>query len=175
MREGVVRHCLRKVHLRWWHAPAKRMKELLQHAGAPSSVMGLIEDTVDTCRICRNWTRPGPKSITSSRLSTRFNETVQVDLLFHKKFVMLHLIDECTRWTVAVLIPNQEQSTVMEAMKKHWFKLYGYPESIISDQEGAIKDHETGAHLESHSCKLLLRAKGQRANLVERHHELLRH
>ena len=33
-------------------------KELLQHAGAPSSVMGLIEDTLDTCRICRNWTRP---------------------------------------------------------------------------------------------------------------------
>ena len=46
---------------------------------------------------------------------------------------------------------------------------------MISDQEGAIKDHETGAHLESHSCKLLLRAKGQHANLVERHHELLRH
>ena len=63
----------------------------------------------------------------------------------------------------------------MEAMKKIWFKLYGYPQLIISDQEGALKDRDTGVHLEANSCKLLLRAKGQHANLVERHHELLRH
>ena len=47
--------------------------------------------------------------------------------------------------------------------------------TLISDQEGGIKDHEPGAHLDSQNCKLLLRAKGQHANLVECHHELLRH
>lgn len=174
VREGVVRRCLRKLHLRWWHAPAKRMRELLQHAGASREVLPLIDEIVDTCRICRNWTRPGPKAVSSSRLSTKFNETVQVDLLFHKKHVILHMIDECTRWTVTALVPDQEQATIMEAMKKIWFKLYDYPSTLISDQEGAVSATESAAHLESHNCKLLLRAKGQHANMVERHHEILR-
>ena len=44
----------------------------------------------------------------------------------------------------------------MEAMKKKiWFKLYGYPQLIISDQEGALKDRDTGVHLEANSCELL--------------------
>ena len=174
VREGVVRRCLRKLHLRWWHAPAKRMRELLQHAGAPREVLPLIDEIVDTCRICRNWTRPGPKAMSSSRLSTKFNETVQVDLLFHKKHVIVHMIDECTRWTVTALVPDQEQATIMEAMKKIWFKLYGYPSTLISDQEGAVVATDSAAHLEHNHCKLLLRAKGQHANMVERHHEILR-
>ena len=30
-----VRRTLRRLHVRFWHAPAKRMSELLRHAGAP--------------------------------------------------------------------------------------------------------------------------------------------
>jgi hypothetical protein len=58
-------------------------------------------------------------------------------------------------------------------MKNIWFKLHGYPGLLISDQEGGIgQDTATAAHLEEKGCKVLLRAKGQHANLVERHHEL---
>ena len=69
-----------------------------------------MREVVDKCRSCRNWTRPGPKSIASSRLSTRFNEAVQ-DLLFHKRHTILHMIDECTRWTAAIVVVNSKQGS----------------------------------------------------------------
>jgi len=78
------------------------------------------------------------------------------------------MIDECTRWTAAIEVNSQDQKVILEAMKNIWFKLHGYPGLLISDQEGGKKDQDTAAHLEEKGCKLLLRAKGQHANLVER-------
>jgi hypothetical protein len=115
LREGVVRRCTRKLHPRW-RAPAKRMRDVLQHAGASKQVLPLVDEVVDKYRSCRNWTRPGPKSIASSRLSTRFNEAVQVDLLFHKLHTILHMIDECTRWTAAIVVNSKDQKVIFEAM-----------------------------------------------------------
>ena len=65
VREGVMRMALRKLHQRWWHAPAKRMKELLSLAGCDSNVLDAVQDIVDTCRACRQWTRPGIKAVAS--------------------------------------------------------------------------------------------------------------
>ena len=174
VREGVMRRALRQLHLRWWHAPAKRMRELLQLAGANSKALDAIQDIVDTCRTCRQWTRPGCRSMTTTRLSTYFNETIQVDLLFHNKHVIFHAIDEAIRWTVAVTVANQQTETIQKAIHTHWLQHFSNPGTIISDQEGALKDEAMGQWLEQRGIRLVLRAKGQHAQLVERHHELLR-
>ena len=58
------------------------MIKLLQAAGAPTHVLRLVPDIVDTCRVCRAFKRPGPVNGTTSRLVTAFNEVVQHDLLF---------------------------------------------------------------------------------------------
>jgi len=78
----VVRRTLRRLHVRYWHAPEKRMRELLQHAGAPVDALNMVKQIVDTCRVCRMWTRPGPRSMTTTRLATGFLEIVQWDILF---------------------------------------------------------------------------------------------
>ena len=130
------------------------MRDLLQHAGAPKEVLPLVDEVVDTCRICRNWTRPGPKSIASSRLSTRFNEAVQVDLLFHQRHIILHMNDECTTWTAATEVNSQDQNLILEAMKNILLKLHGYPGLLTSDQEGGIKDQDTAAHLEESAASI---------------------
>ena len=54
VRAGVVRRTLRKLHIRWFHAPAKRMSTLLTAAGVPVEVVKL-DDIVATCEICRAW------------------------------------------------------------------------------------------------------------------------
>ena len=56
---------------------------------------------VGTCDICRNCARPGPRIITSSTISTRFNQEDQVDLLFLEDTVVVHMLDWTTRFTVA--------------------------------------------------------------------------
>ena len=107
LREGVVRCALRKLHIRWHHAPAQQMKTLLTAAGLSSDVLSLVPQIVDTCQICRAWSKPGPRAMMSSEVPVRFNEQVQMDLLFYKSFVIIRMLDVTARFTVA----HQKQGT----------------------------------------------------------------
>ena len=138
IREGVVRRALRKLHIRWFHASAQCMKTLLTAAGVSPEIMVLVQQIVDTCDICRNWTRPGPRTVTSATVTTRFNEEIQVDLLFYRDKIILHMIDRTTRFTVARRIASKHLDNVVEGVMSHWVGMFGPPNRITSDQEGAL-------------------------------------
>ena len=174
VREGVVLRALRKLHIRWYHCSAAKMKDLLQAAGVSPDVLNLVSRVVDTCSICRAWSRPGPKSIATTHLPTKFNEVVEADLLFYKRHVILHLLDRCTRFTVASLLPNREVDSILELLHKHWIALLGPPATLVSDQEGAFQSPISATFLERKGVALKLRSKEQHAQTVERHHEILR-
>ena len=63
--EDARRRILRKLHIRWWHAGAQAMQRLLDRAGVPKQVIDIIPSIVDTCKVCRAWTRPLPASVAS--------------------------------------------------------------------------------------------------------------
>ena len=83
------------------------MLEILRLAGAPRSALSKVKDIVDTCRICRAWQGPSPKSMTTTRLARDFNDIVQWDILFVRRYVISHLLDEAIRWTAAVPMPDK--------------------------------------------------------------------
>ncbi|CAJ1367944.1 unnamed protein product, partial [Effrenium voratum] len=165
---------LRRLHIRWYHPGAARMKALLQAAGVTREVINLVQDVTDTCRICRAWSRPGPRSMTTTTLRTRFNEEVQIDLLFYRQYIILHMLDVCTRWTVASLMRARDSDEITKHMQTKWFGLFGPPTLIVCDQEGGLTTEGVGAWLERRGVALKLRAPGQHAQMVERHHEVLR-
>ena len=173
IRPNVVRRALRKLHIRWYHASARRMATLLTAAGVSPTAIALVPDIVDTCAICRAWTRPGSKSVTSTRLPERFNLQVEMDLLFVGTHVVLHLIDECIRWSAAEKIADRTTESIMKGIQQSWMQHFGPPVELISDQEGGLNE-TAAALLESRGCKLTLRAKGQHAGMIERHNDLLR-
>ena len=49
--DAVVKRTLRRLHIRFWHASASKLVEILRMAGAPKSALTLVKGTVDTCRI----------------------------------------------------------------------------------------------------------------------------
>ena len=165
---------LRKLHMRWWHASKQRMHSLLLAAGVSKLVLDQIEGVTDTCRICRLWKRPTHKSIASTRLSTSFNETVQVDLLFIEDLVILHALDECTRWSSAVTIPSKRTADVLSALISSWFRLFGPPTVLIADHEGALLSEESAVMMERWGTSFRPKPVGSHANMVERHHSLIR-
>lgn len=81
---------LRKLHLRWWHASKQAMRQVLQPAGLPNSVLDKIPQVIDTCRECRQWSRPAHETIPTLRMTTRFNEHVEADILFYREFAVFH-------------------------------------------------------------------------------------
>eukprot|EP00959_Pyramimonas_sp_CCMP1952_P083272 1740540-Pyramimonas_sp.AAC.1 len=60
----MVQRTLRRMHIRLWHAPAQRLRDLLSAAGLPREVINMVQDVVDTCTVCREWQRRGEKSMT---------------------------------------------------------------------------------------------------------------
>ena len=174
LRAGAVRRALRKLRIRFYHAPSSKMKAILSAAGIDPGVVALVDDVVSTCGICRLWTRPGPRGVAAVRLCTRFNQQVQIDLLFVRQFTILHMIDACIRWSVAKVIPNRERTTLLQSMQAMWFGPLGFPEEIVSDEEGGVNTEGMARDLELRGVKLTLRAPEQHAGIVERHNELLR-
>ena len=155
----------------------ERLGTLLPAAGVNPEVVKLSPDIVSTCNICRPWPRPGSKSVATSRLPDRFNQEVEMDLLFIGTHVVLHMIDGCARWSVAVKIPDRSTQSPLNGVRDGWISQYGSPNKLLSDQEEGLNEYAAASpedlgikvHLRLH-----LKAKQQHAAVVERHTALLR-
>lgn len=120
------------------------------------------------------WHRPDNRAATSNRLSTSFNEVVQVDLLFVEDKILLHCIDEATRFSISKSIPDKRTATIIDALTVAWFEYFGPPQQIISDQEGALVSEEASVWSERWGTSFRFKPKGSHASIVERHHQILR-
>jgi hypothetical protein len=69
-RVSAIRLSLRKLHVRWWHASHHTMQRFLERVGVAEEVIKLIPEIVQTCRVCREWTKPGPANVCSTDLPT---------------------------------------------------------------------------------------------------------
>ena len=181
----------RRIHLRWYHATAPQMLRLLEMIGVPDSTLKMVGDIVATCRVCRTWTRRAPDVKLAVRLSIRFNQCVQVDLLFYEcaatpvgrslaarpptNHIVLHMVDECIRWSTTVEIPTKNVEDITEAIQVHWLKLYGAPSLMIWDGERAMVSNEASQWASRNQLQLIQRAKHKKAWVAERHNEILRH
>lgn len=174
IREGIVRRALWRLHLCWYHASNKRMRNLLEAVGVAPSVLNMIPSIIDTCSLCRNWQRVGPKSAMSARLPTLFNAEIQMDLLFYKDKIILHCVGTCIRWSSVIAIPDRSLHSLLEGYCKCWLQLYGPPTTIIADQEGGWATEQAATWFENHGSQMTLAARDQHCGVIERHNEILR-
>ena len=152
------------------------MTRLLSLVGVPKSVMALIPAIVDTCRICRQWARDAPAVRTAIRISIRFNQAVQGDLMFYsdetaqvvKDYIILHLICECIRFTVAEEIPDKTTETILAYITSRWIRVYGPPELMIWDGEGAMNSDEAKNWATRWGIELIIKPKDKKAWIAER-------
>lgn len=104
-----------------------------------------------------------------TRLAERFNDAVQVDLCFVRDHILLHVIDEATRWAMAEEIQDKTTASVLRALTKSWLRIYGAPKVLIMDQEGAMSSEEGGIWCARHGVERRLLAERSHASMIERH------
>ena len=179
-----VRHkMLLRLHIRWFHASATAMTQTLKAAGVPAKTLAEIPSVVQGCMICRNWKRPGPRNMTSSRLITEFNAEVQVDLLFiHSKMepargliTVVHLVDAAIRWAAAGVSKSKEEEDLCSTISQIWIAIHGPMGVLVSDEESGLQGRCASDWAEANSMNLKPKAPRQEAQIVERHNALLRH
>ena len=120
------------------------------------------------------WARPSPKSLTTVRLAHDFNQVVQWDILFHRKQMVSHLLDEAIRWTVGSLLKGRKAEDLIEAIMTHWIRHFGPMKVLVADGETGLCSEEVAQFLDRVLVQLKTKAPGEHAQMVERHHELLR-
>ena len=173
--EAGKQRILRKLHLRWWHAGAATMNRLLQHADVPKETRDLLPAIVETCETCRTWSKPLNESVASVAISDKFNSQVEADLMFYKKYIILNLVDRCTRWHASRVIESKDMSTLINAIDEMWCSHHGPMTELIIDGERALAiGWESGIYFHNKSIKVIIRAPGQHARIVERRQALLR-
>ena len=150
------------------------MRILLNAAGVPESTLNLIKDVVDTCRICRCWTRPTPKPIEPTRPSTELNQAVQWDILVYEDYMIRHIVDVATRFCTASVIPSKSAQDLIRCIHRFWFRFFGAPKLIIADGETGLDSEEVKRWPDIMRSEIKPKAPGQHAQAVERHHDLLR-
>lgn len=118
------------------------MRELLQHVGAPERARNMVKVTVGTCRVCRMWTRSGPRSVSTTRLATGFNEIVQWDALFIDDVMAFHCIDEATRWSAGDIFASRSAIHIIENITQTLLRPYGAMWILVTDQETELTGEE---------------------------------
>ena len=118
------------------------MQHILKHAGAPKQALDLVQEIVDTCKICRMWKRPTPKSATSTRLATSFNDTVQWDILFYKQHMISHLLDEAVRFGAGSVLASKDSLALVEAITCDWLRIHGPMQVLVADGEKGLASEQ---------------------------------
>ena len=151
------------------------MNRFLERLGVAQKVFDLIPEIVNTCRVCRTWAKPGPSNSCSVDVPDTFNKQVECDLLFVHKHIIFHMLDRCTRWHAAQVIPNKEDDSLIKAIDTGWCTIHGPPGELITDCESVIVlSNKTKEYLARKGIKLHPRGKGQHTRYIERRGALLR-
>ena len=154
------------------------MQRTLCAAGVPASVLELVRETVETCSVCRTWTRPGPDTVASGRIVIGFNVEVEGDMLFITlrgvKHTFLHLVDRGVRWEATKVIRNRTTTELLEAIDSSWISIFGPMQVLIFDGETGLNDDESETYFRTKGIKKRTSAPGQHVRVADRRASLLK-
>ena len=151
------------------------MTRMLSRAGVADHVLKMIPEICQTCRVCREWAKPGPSRASNLEFPDRFNQQVECDLMLVGKHIIFHMIDRCTRWHAAKVIQDKTSPTLSQAIDTVWCTIHGPPNELIVDGEsGIVECSQTLDFLARKGIKLHERGKSQHARFIERRGALLR-
>ena len=140
-----------KLHMQFAHPSAERLIRLINRSEHKndSVLKNEIHSITDACDVCKRFKRAPSRPVVSLPLSSEFNELVAMDIKFYQSVPLLHIIDSCTRYSMAVVLKNKQSKEVIDAIFKYWIAIFGRPMKIISDNGGEFCSDDFKAMAES--------------------------
>ena len=130
-----------KLHRQFAHPSSEKLCKLVRDAGRKDKrLLEAIENVTENCDTCRRFRKVRPRPVVSMPMASKFNETLAMDLKVLRGKVLLVMVDMCTRYCAAKVIPNKNASTVAEALFTTWIAYFGAPHQILSDNGGEFNN-----------------------------------
>ena len=116
-----------KLHKQFGHVSTENLKRLIKNTGEQDAgLMKIIDEVVQACDVCRKYKKPVPRPIVGLSRAENFNHSVALDL--HElgpNLWYLHMIDEFTRFSNAVLIKEKYPVVIIRIFLKFWVSIFG--------------------------------------------------
>ena len=170
---------LKGLHERLWHELYPGMERFLKRLGVPDRCLTLCRKVIEDCPHCHAY-KPVPRRPKfGAELAGHFGDCLVVDFFFIWGHSFLIMVDEATRFKVSALLPTKDAKTLMKTMLAHWFRYFGPPRTLRSDQEGGIRADDFGLACDRFSIHRSLAGSddtGQHTStgLAERHIQLVK-
>ena len=170
---------LRGLHEKLWHEDYKGMERFLQRLGMPDRCYELLETIIKTCDHC-NAFKPVPRRPRyGADLAGHFGDVLVIDLFYLWGMQFILMIDEATRYKVVAVLQKRDAKSLAKVMLYSWFRYFGPPKTLKSDQEGGIAGKDFGKVCDQFSIHRALGGSddtGQhtRTGLPERHIQMVK-
>ena len=128
---------VKKLHEQFSHASENQMVKMLERAGMMDKELhDIVNEVIRNCNTCVKFKRAVPKPVVGLPKAHSFNITVSMDLhnLVPNKVWYLHMVDEFTRFSNAIIIRNKKMA--YRGFLLSWISLFGPPSSMFSDNGG---------------------------------------
>eukprot|EP00171_Calliarthron_tuberculosum_P018868 IDg18868t1 len=125
------------------HLPAERLFRLLRRANPnelPPETLKRLEDISKKYEPCQK-IQPAPSCfrVSFGAAGCRFNERILMDIMYLEGKLVLHIVDEGTRFSAARFIPSVSTKTIWQTFLTCWVAIYtGLPHKILVDHGTAF-------------------------------------
>ena len=171
---------VQRLHRNLGHPKPEALVELLQSRGASDQVIEAARHF--QCTACLRYKRPNQVAPSTLRNQAHeVGERLQADVLWikcnvsAKKFPVLSIIDQATKYTVATLLHGERGEHLIHGLERAWIRHFGLPQCLCSDEGRGWVGEEMNAWTTQHSVEhIVAPAESHRLSLVERRHTTLR-
>lgn len=133
--DGILRKKIKELHVKLKHAPIDKIGHMLGVA-YPERCGQILSRELKSikCLACEQRKPRGRVPQSAMPRDPYFNAELGVDLWFLRGSVILHLVCLFTRFVVCIEISDKRPQTVILGIIENWFRFFGVPTSIITDE-----------------------------------------
>ena len=174
----VIIRQVKRLHEQLGHPSNAKLVNALRDSGATNAVMACAREFA--CESCLKRQHPKSARIVALATARSFNDIVDMDT-YHikvgrKKFKVLAMLDEYTRYEVDQVINRESSGNVVKAVVRGWISTFGAMRMLRTDMAGAHTSTRMKDCCTAYNIKLQLIPEGAhyRLGALERNHAVRR-
>ena len=140
-----------QLHCQFGHASPEKLKNLIKVSHVnDQELLDIIYLVDQKCQVYLKYEKPRLIPVVSFSLSQDFNDVVAADLKSINGILILHMIDDATRFSAASVVKSKKKEEVVNAFIKPWIAIFVAPGTILSGNGAEFSNdlfHMLGEHL----------------------------
>ncbi len=178
-----------RLHVKFGHAHSKQISNLivksnlLEEFGMKAGeVKQLASKIVEDCKICYNKSERARAPKNCFKRCENFNDCLAIDLTewfdehAKQKRIILHMIDEFSRLSIAKYVSDKKLESVANTLMNSWICVFGTPKQVIHDRGGEFNNSKLNSLMGLLGIKVLNTAAYSPFSngIVERHNVVIK-